>query len=96
MEDGRDRRVHARAPLNMLVQFRLSDMGEFMREVAKGQIRLDDGSKLIEGLGQVVHVNPPDHAVPGMGVEFVNLDAESRKLIDQIVAERLTEIEQSE
>jgi molecular chaperone DnaK len=56
------------------------------------QFHLYDGSKLIEGLGKVVHVNPPDHAVPGMGVEFVNLDRESKTLIDQIIAERAKEL----
>src|SRR5688572_24861433 len=103
----RDRRSSVRVPLNMLVQFRLNDINEFMREWASNisgggmfirtrtphpsgsmiylQFNLSDGSKLIEGLGKVVHVNPPDHAVPGMGVEFVNLDRDSKRLIDQII-----------
>lgn len=55
------------------------------------QFRLRDGHKLIEGLGKVVHINPPSHHDPGIGVEFVNLDADSRLLIDEIVAERLCE-----
>ena len=53
------------------------------------QFHLSDGHKLIEGLGRVVHVNPPAHAVPGMGIEFVNLDRESKDLIDRIIAGRL-------
>jgi uncharacterized protein (TIGR02266 family) len=57
------------------------------------QFRLRDGAKLIEGLGRVVRVNPPDHQVPGMGVEFVNLDRDSRKLIDEIIADRVNETE---
>ncbi len=52
---------------------------------------LDDGDKLIEGLGKVVHVNPPDHPAPGMGVEFVDLDDNSRRLIDEIIAERASQ-----
>lgn len=105
-----DRRTHTRLPLNLLVQFRLHDMDEFMREHAVNvsvggmfvrsrtphpegamvyvQFRLEDGAKIIEGLAKVVHVNPPDHAVPGMGLEFVNLDAESQALIERIVSGR--------
>lgn len=106
-----DRRIHARAPLSLVVQFRLTDMEQFMREIAVNismggmfirtqtphpegariylQFQLEDGSKLIEGLARVVHVNGPDHEVPGMGVEFVNLDQDSRRLIKSIVDERL-------
>jgi uncharacterized protein (TIGR02266 family) len=109
-----ERRVHPRLPLKMLVQFRLHDMDEFMREHAVNisaggmfvrtvesyptgsmvylQFQLADGEKLIEGLGQVVHVNPPDHPVPGIGIEFVNLDEDSLRLIDQIIEERLAEL----
>ncbi|MEZ4272112.1 MAG: PilZ domain-containing protein [Myxococcota bacterium] len=46
---------------------------------------------LLEGLGKVVHVNPLEHAVPGMGIEFVNLDEDSRQLIDRLVQDRLYE-----
>ena len=53
------------------------------------QFRLEDGAKIIEGLAKVVHVNPPDHAVPGMGLEFVNLDNASQDLIDRIVKTRI-------
>lgn len=49
------------------------------------QFALRDGHKLIEGLGKVVRVNPPGSTIPGMGVEFVNLDGESEGLISEIV-----------
>lgn len=54
------------------------------------QFSLADGSKLIEGLGRVVHVNPPQDKTrtPGMGVEFVNFDEESAALIEQICAQK--------
>jgi molecular chaperone DnaK len=107
-----ERRIHPRLPLKLLVQFRLHDMDEFMREHAVNlsvggmfvrsrtphpegamvyvQFRLEDGAKLIEGLAKVVHVNPPEHPVPGMGLEFVNLDTASQELIDRIVKSRTT------
>lgn len=52
------------------------------------QFWLNDGSKLIEGLGKVVRVNPPGdpQRPPGMGVEFVNFDDDSMALISEIVA----------
>ena len=112
---GAERRIHQRASLNMLVQFRLADIEQFMREYAANvsaggmfirtrepkpqgsmiylQVKLSDGSKMLEGLGKVIHVNPPDSAVPGMGIEFVNLDADSRKVIDQIINERVDELD---
>lgn len=112
-----ERREYERAPLKMLVQFKVGDMAEFMSEygvnISLGgmfirtsqqrdvgsmvyiQFRLEDGSKLIEGLGKVVHVNPPGHAAPGIGVEFVNLDTKSRELIHDIVTERLGELDQA-
>ncbi len=54
------------------------------------QFSLKDGSKLIEGLGRVVHVNPPDekNRIPGMGIEFVNFDEESMALIQEICSSR--------
>ncbi|GMU62637.1 MAG: hypothetical protein AMXMBFR34_44000 [Myxococcaceae bacterium] len=54
------------------------------------QFSLKDGSRLIEGMGKVVRVNPPgDKAMPaGMGVEFVNFDEESMALIEEICAAR--------
>jgi uncharacterized protein (TIGR02266 family) len=55
------------------------------------QFSLRDGSRIIEGLGKVVRVNPP--GVPGreagMGIEFVNFDAESTATIESIVARKL-------
>src|SRR3954468_18861317 len=43
------------------------------------QFSLKDGSRLIEGMGKVVRVNPVGvkDRTPGMGVEFTNFDAES-------------------
>jgi molecular chaperone DnaK len=109
-----ERREHPRLPLEMLVQFRLQDMDEFMRDHAVNlsaggmfvrtrkpqpldtmvylQFRLEDGVKLIEGLGKVVHVNSPEDPVPGMGIEFVNLDKDSRALIDEIIKTRMAEL----
>lgn len=54
------------------------------------QFSLKDGSRLIEGMGKVVRVNPPgqQQRVPGMGVEFLNFDEESMALIDEICAAR--------
>jgi type IV pilus assembly protein PilZ len=56
------------------------------------QFALRDGSRIIEGLGRVVHVNSPD--IPGreagMGVEFIDLDAESAATIEGIVARKLS------
>lgn len=54
------------------------------------QFTLKDGSRLIEGMGKVVRVNPPgDPARPaGMGVEFLNFDEESMALIEEICAAR--------
>lgn len=54
------------------------------------QFWLNDGSKLIEGLGKVVRVNPPgDPKKPaGMGVEFLNFDEDSMSLISEIVETR--------
>ena len=54
------------------------------------QFSLKDGSRLIEGMGKVVRVNPPGvkDRIPGMGVEFVNFDEESMALINEICAQR--------
>ncbi len=54
------------------------------------QFSLNDGAKLIEGMGRVVRVNPPGEAgrVAGMGIEFVNFDDESMLLIEEICAHR--------
>lgn len=55
------------------------------------QFRLDDGDILIEGLGQVMHVNAPKETSPGMGLEFINLDPTSKALIDDIIKARIKE-----
>ncbi len=56
------------------------------------QFGLRDGSHLIEGLGRVVRSNPPGRVPPGgepgMGIEFVNFDDESMRLIEEIVSRR--------
>lgn len=55
------------------------------------QFALKDGSKLIEGMGKVVRVNPArgDSKHPsGMGIEFVNFDEESMSLITEICEQR--------
>ena len=57
------------------------------------QFHLRDGTRLIEGLGEVVRVNPPESDYPGMGLTFNNLDADSRELIEAIVQDRLSERE---
>lgn len=57
-------------------------------EVIYLQFSLKDGSRLIEGMGRVVRVNPPgvEGRVAGMGIEFVNFDDESMALIEDICA----------
>lgn len=54
------------------------------------QFSLKDGSRLIEGMGRVVRVNPPGVAgrVAGMGIEFLNFDEDSTQLIAEIVSSR--------
>ena len=57
------------------------------------QFQLKDGTKIIEGIGQVVRVNKPEDITnpnmkAGMGIEFVNLDEDSVKLIQKILSER--------
>ena len=48
------------------------------------QFSLKDGSRLIEGMGKVVRVNPVGSRDTGVGIEFVNFDEESMALIDEI------------
>ncbi len=53
------------------------------------QFSLKDGSRLIEGMGKVVRVNPPGGpGEAGMGIEFINFDEESMALIQEICAAR--------
>ena len=56
------------------------------------QFSLTTGESLIEGLGRVVHVNPPGNPegrAAGIGIEFVNLDEASLALIEELVVQRL-------
>jgi uncharacterized protein (TIGR02266 family) len=56
------------------------------------EFTLGDGYTLIHGIGEVVWVREADEGPdrpPGMGVRFLNLDPESRQLVDRIVLERL-------
>ncbi len=53
------------------------------------QFALEDGSKLIESLGRVVHVRQGGPVIPGMGVEFVDFDAASLKVMSNFVADRI-------
>ncbi len=57
-------------------------------EVVYLQFTLSDGSRLIEGLGKVVWVVPPEDKTrtPGMGIEFVHFDDESQALIRELCA----------
>jgi len=56
------------------------------------QFSLKDGSRLIEGLGRVVHVTSPEEEAAGkeagMGIEFVELDEASQKLVAQLCQTR--------
>jgi molecular chaperone DnaK len=51
------------------------------------QFTLKDGIRLIEALGKVVRVVSGGDE-PGMGIEFVNLDEDSREMVEAIVRER--------
>jgi molecular chaperone DnaK len=56
-------------------------------------LRLRSGERVIRGTGVVVWTTPPSAPgepprAPGMGIQFVELDAASRALVDQIVARR--------
>jgi len=54
------------------------------------QFKLDAGNTLIEGMGKVVHVS--EDGERGMGIEFVQLAGESREIIAEIVADRMSRI----
>jgi type IV pilus assembly protein PilZ len=56
------------------------------------QFSLKDGSRLVEGMGRVVRVNPPGVSgrTAGMGIEFLNFDDESQALIGEILASKQT------
>jgi uncharacterized protein (TIGR02266 family) len=51
------------------------------------QFSLADGSRLVEGMGRVVRVNPAGTTgrTPGMGIEFLHFDEPSMQLIEQIL-----------
>ena len=53
------------------------------------QFRTTNGTSLIEGMGQVAHVNPPGSEREGMGIEFLNVDEDSRDFIDTVIERRL-------
>jgi uncharacterized protein (TIGR02266 family) len=56
------------------------------------EIWLGDEYKLVHGLGEVVWVRDDDEGLErpsGMGVRFLKIDAESRSVIERIVAEHL-------
>ena len=57
------------------------------------QFALRDGTRLIEGLGRIVRVNPPGRPRPGMGIEFTSLDEDSKALIQLVVSHRQAETE---
>ena len=68
------------------------------------QFYLRNGAKLIEGLGKVVRANKPESGddvdtskdMPsGMGIEFVNFDEESMRLIEQIVGRNVARSQES-
>jgi len=53
------------------------------------QFSLKDGSRLIEGMGRVAHVQQGTATQPhGMGIAFVQFDGASRELIERICAGR--------
>lgn len=53
------------------------------------QFVLRDGRTLIEGLAKVVHVNPPESSDPGMGLELITIDEESRALMRAVIDARV-------
>ncbi len=68
------------------------------------QFYLRNGAKLIEGLGKVVRANKPEFGdevgtpegmSSGMGIEFVNFDEESMRLIEQIVGRNVARSQES-
>ncbi|MBK6689788.1 MAG: PilZ domain-containing protein [Deltaproteobacteria bacterium] len=52
------------------------------------QFTLKDGTRLIEGLGKIVRINDQRSGDPGLGIEFLNFDEDSKALIEAIVRER--------
>ncbi len=59
----------------------------------KFEFQLEDRSRLIHGVGRVVWIREatsdlPPHLEPGMGIKFIKMDKESRKLVDSIITNR--------
>ena len=52
------------------------------------QFVLKNGVRLIEGLGRVAHVSRFGSDIRGMGIQFVNLDEESKETIRLLVKSR--------
>ncbi len=50
------------------------------------QFTLQAGRRLVEALGRIIRLVPGDDG--GMGIEFVNLDDDSRALLARIVTDR--------
>jgi len=80
----------------------ISESGMFIRsEHAQGELgqlgqlvtlRFDAGNeRIVQGTGRVMRVVPAgEHGtIPGVGVEFVELDAQGRKLVEAIVRIKL-------
>ena len=67
-----------------------SDQPRAVGDIIYVQFSLKDGSRLIEGMGRVVRVDAPGAAgrPAGMGVEFLDLDAQSQALVESICAGR--------
>ncbi len=88
MEDFRTRFAN---DLSLGGMFIKTDEPEPMGTVIYLEFDLQDGSKILSGYGKVVRVNPKDGPAefdPGMGVEFLKFDDESRVRIKQLVAEK--------
>ena len=107
---SQERRVHPRVNFAQKVEFRLTDMSEFMKEYADNisaggifintqnthpvntdldlKFRLTDDKRVINIRGKVVHENLNPN-IPGMGIEFHEIDEETSALIDKIVLEQL-------
>ena len=74
----------------------ISEGGIFIRTDEPGesgsmvylQFVLKNGIRLIEGLGRVAHVSRFGSRIRGMGVQFANLDDESKETIALLVASR--------
>ena len=52
------------------------------------QFSLPDGSSLVEGLAKVAWTREAGERPAGMGIQFLNLDNESRKVLEDLVEHR--------